>query len=112
VRKRIFRGERLRQVREERNLSQDDLAQRAQLGEAQMHRYETGKADPSSEVLVRLAKELEVTTDFLLGLTDVPDKRILESELSPDERRLLSAFRRKNAADVMHVFTDHMATES
>ena len=93
-RKKIFRGDRLREIREKRNLTQDDLNSRLGFGGTQVYRYETGKADPSPEILVRLARELEVTVDYLLGLVDAPSAHLEESELSSIERKLLSAFRR------------------
>lgn len=57
-------------------------------------RYESGTADPSSDVVTRMAKTLAVTTDYLLGLTDDPTGQFEEDELSPMERKLIAAFRR------------------
>lgn len=111
-RKRIFRGDRLREVREAQNLSQDDLSIRLGLGGAQMHRYETGKSDPSPEVMVRLAKELDVTTDYLLGLVDDPNTNLHEEDLSPDERRLLAAYRRGDLRSAMQVLVSETAENS
>lgn len=104
-RKKIFRGDRLREIRERRNLTQDDLNNRLGFGGTQVYRYETGKADPSPEVLVRLARELEVTTDWLLGLVDAPGEHLQEEDLAPDERKLLSAFRRGDWREGMKIFS-------
>lgn len=102
-RKRIFRGDRLKLIRENRGLTQDDLNTRLGFGPAQIYRYETGKADPSSEILVRIARELEVTTDWLLGLVDTPNELLQEKDLSSAERKLLSAFRRGDLRDLMRI---------
>lgn len=110
--KRVFRGERLKAIREMRGFSQGELEERLSLGNTQIYRYKTSKADPSSDVLVRLATELEVTVDYLLGLVDTTDGLFTEQNLTPDERRLLSAFRRKDAVDGMRVFANHLATET
>jgi transcriptional regulator with XRE-family HTH domain len=102
-RKRIFRGDRLKLIRENRGLTQDDLNTRLGFGPTQIYRYETGKADPSPDVLVRIAVELEVTTDWLLGLVNEPTERLQENELSNAERKLLSAFRRGDLRDLMRI---------
>lgn len=110
-RKRIFRGDRLREIRERRNLTQDDLNTRLGFGSTQVYRYETGKADPSPEVLVRLAQELEITVDYLLGLVNSPSAHLEESDLSPTERKLLSAFRRGDMRDLMKIAAEEAEPE-
>jgi transcriptional regulator with XRE-family HTH domain len=107
-RKRVFRGDRLKDIREKRGYSQDEIAERLQLGDSQINRYEKGKADPSQEVLVRLSRELDVTTDYLLGLTDDPHAHTDEDSLSEDEKRLLDAFRHRNAAEGMKIFSQRL----
>lgn len=84
--------------REQMNLTQTDLAERISAGQNQIYHYEKGETDPSAEVLARLAAELEITVDWLLGLVDEPDERLKEEDLTPDERKLLSAFRRGGLA--------------
>jgi len=103
-RKRVFRGDRLKEIRELRGYSQDEVAERLQLGDTQMNRYEKGKADPSQEVLVRLATDLNVTTDYLLGLTDDPYAKTTEDDLSPEEKKLLDVFRQRDANTGMRIF--------
>lgn len=102
-RKRIFRGDRLKQIRENRGLTQDDLNTRLGFGAAQIYRYETGKADPSPDVLARIAVELEVTTDWLLGLVATPNEHLQGKDLSAAERKLLSAFRRGDLRGLMRI---------
>ena len=75
-RKRVFRGDRLSSIRKTRQFTQDELADRLELGHSQLNKYENGKSDPSPEIIVRLATELNVTADWLLGLVDEPDQRI------------------------------------
>jgi len=88
-----FRGDRLRRLREQHRLAQLDLAVQIGAGSQQIHRYEVGEAEPSPFQLKRLAKALGVTTDYLLGLSDQEHPPVLESSLSPDERRFLEALR-------------------
>lgn len=59
-------GKRLRQLRQERGLSQQDLARLAKLHFMQIGKYERGEGFPAAESLLALANALEVSTDFLL----------------------------------------------
>lgn len=111
-RKRIFRGDRLREMRRKRQLTQDELADRLGFGQSQMNKYENGKSDPTPEVLVRLAKELAVTTDWLLGLVDDPEAFLQEQELTPAERKLLSAFRRGDFKELVRLAAERSTPES
>jgi transcriptional regulator with XRE-family HTH domain len=63
-------GERLRVLREEKNMSQEELAEAFGLGKAAISGYERGKRTPSFDLLVGLADYFQVSTDYLLGRTD------------------------------------------
>ena len=52
--------------------SQTAFAARFGLKQAIYSHYETGRKKPSLDVLVDMAKTLGVTTDYLLGLSDMP----------------------------------------
>jgi len=51
-------------------LSQKELASKAGVTESAMSYYVNGSRTPRSDVLTRMAKELETTTDYLLGTSD------------------------------------------
>ena len=106
TRKHIFRGDRLREARENRHLTQDELASILGLGQSQMNKYENGKSEPSPEIIGRLARELEVTADWLLGLVDNRQAHLKEQDLSAAERKLLSAFRRGDIHALMRIAID------
>ncbi|MCC7452320.1 MAG: helix-turn-helix transcriptional regulator [Anaerolineae bacterium] len=94
-RKIVFRGDRLRQLRSERLYSQDDLNKLIGAGKAnQVNRYETGKTEPSSDVLYKLAQALGVSADYLLGLVDEPTSRFQGKDITPNEYKLVMAVRR------------------
>ena len=59
--------ERLRTARAKRDLSQEELANRANLQASAISHFETGARKPSFDNLRRLADALDVTTDYLLG---------------------------------------------
>lgn len=99
-----MRGDRLREVREARHLSQRELAALCGFGENQIHRYENG-GNLNADTLAVLAKHLDVTADYLLGLTDEPTGHITEDDLSPMERKLISAVRRGMITEALETFT-------
>jgi transcriptional regulator with XRE-family HTH domain len=96
-------GTRLRETREERQLTQADLARRIHTNISQILRWEKGQAIPSAEAVVRLAEELEVSSDYLLGLTDEPTGHLSESDLTPLERKFLAASDRGDLAEMFRI---------
>lgn len=98
---------RLKAAREARGWTQRDLSMECGFGEKQVWRYENGESDPSSEHLTKMAKALECSTDYLVGLVDEPNK-VWDGEetLTPIERRLVNAVRRGKIVEALKVITD------
>ncbi|MBO6560475.1 MAG: helix-turn-helix transcriptional regulator [Nisaea sp.] len=67
----IFR-QRLKNARELRGYSQEELAKRARMPASSIAHFETGRK-PSFDSLRRLAVALEITTDYLLGRVESPE---------------------------------------
>ena len=61
---------RLRDLREDRDLLQKDIAEVLQCSQVCYSHYELGKRDVPTEVLVQLAAFYHTSVDYLLGLTD------------------------------------------
>jgi transcriptional regulator with XRE-family HTH domain len=101
----VFRGERLKAVRETRGLSQNDLERVTGVSNVQISRYEQGKSEPSLEIVAKFAKTLDVTVDYLVGAVDMPDEYFNPQDLSPTELRLLDAFRRGDLKDAMNLLS-------
>lgn len=59
-------GPRIAVLRRQANLSQAELARRLKISPSTMGMYEQGRREPSAEMLVAIARELQVSTDFLL----------------------------------------------
>lgn len=59
-------GERIACLRRARGISQSELARRLKISASAMGMYEQGRREPSAQMLVLLAQELEVSTDYLL----------------------------------------------
>lgn len=60
-----------KQIREENGLTQKDCADKFGLTLRAWQSYEQGVSEPKYEVLCRIADEFKVSTDYLLGRTDI-----------------------------------------
>lgn len=60
-------GKRLRDLRKEKNLTQQELADKVGVSKASISCYETGKKKPTYERLTELAFVLEVDVEYFLG---------------------------------------------
>ena len=60
---------RIRDLREDQDLSQADIAKVIKTTQQQYSKIETGKADISGQKLILLAKFYNVSADYILGIT-------------------------------------------
>lgn len=60
-------GERITQLRKQQNLSQDELAKKAEVSRTIIGNYERNANTPSIEVLLKLAKVFNVSVDYIIG---------------------------------------------
>ncbi len=63
-------GERLKQLREEHNLTQQALAKQLQTVRSTINKYEKNTRKPEYNTLVKIADLFNTTTDYLLGRTE------------------------------------------
>lgn len=61
---------RLRDLREDNDMTQVQVAEYLSMKQPQYNRYERGFRDIPSDVLIALAKLYGTSTDYILGLTD------------------------------------------
>lgn len=61
---------RLRDLREDHDLTQQKVADYLNMKQSQYSRYERGVRDIPTDVLIRLAKLYKTSTDYILGLTN------------------------------------------
>lgn len=70
---------RLRDLREDADLTQDALVQILAMPKTTYTNYEQGKREPPFSLIIRLAKIYNVSIDYIAGLTNTPsplkDKR-------------------------------------
>lgn len=61
---------RIKELREENNLTQKELASKLGVSNSTVCDWEKGRSQPDLETLKRIACFFEVKTDYLLGLED------------------------------------------
>ena len=61
---------RLRDLREDADLNQTQVAKMLGMSQTGYSKYETGENDIPTQVLIRLAAFYHTSVDYLLGLTD------------------------------------------
>lgn len=76
---------RLRLLREEKELTQKELANIFSISDARYNQYETGKRTPDHEMLNNFADYFNVSLDFLLGRTDQRNNISSKEQLDHDE---------------------------
>lgn len=64
-------NERLKELREKNNLTQEQLAKKSGVSSRMIQRYEYGTSRPRLDAADKIAKALNVTTDELLGNADM-----------------------------------------
>jgi transcriptional regulator with XRE-family HTH domain len=98
-------GTRIKELRTQKRLKQTELGAIVGLTYVQIGRYELGKAEPSSNMLSKLAKALDTTTDYLVNddmndasiTAQLTDRELLkqfkEVELfSPEDKQVVKIF--------------------
>lgn len=63
-------GERLKEIRTEKHLTQDDVAKMLNVSGNTIYAWEKDKQEPSMATLLKLSEILEVSLDYLFGKTD------------------------------------------
>lgn len=66
---------RIRDLREDNDLSQAEVAKIINTTQQQYSKIETGKSDICGEKIIKLAEFYNVSADYILGITDEPNKR-------------------------------------
>ena len=66
-------GERLKFLRENKKMYQSELADKLGLAPSTISMYERGDRDPDTSTLTKIAEIFNVSTDYLLGRTDIPN---------------------------------------
>ena len=100
--------DRLLEARKKKGISQQELAKLAKVHFTNVGKYERGESVPAADILNRIAKALEVTTDYLLNgtLQDKSADAISDEELLLQFRKVeqLPASKKKLVKEFLDAF--------
>ena len=65
---------RIRDLREDKDLTQKEMAERLPCSQQVYSNYELGQRDIPTEILIKLSEFHDVSVDYILGITDNPQK--------------------------------------
>lgn len=93
-------GERIKKLRKDLSLTQQQLADKVGVTYIQIGRYETNKSNASADVLQKISSALNTTTDFLMSggnAEQLSDKELLQQfkeveQLPYDDKHLIKTF--------------------
>ena len=78
----------LKKLRNERNITQQNLADRLGITKSMISAYETSIRYPSYDVLIKIASLFKVSTDYLLGLDN--KRTISLDKLTDNQTKIVS----------------------
>ena len=70
-----MRYSRIRDLREDRDLNQTQVAKMLEMSQTGYSKYETGENDIPTSVLIKLSRFYNTSIDYLLGETNDPRRR-------------------------------------
>lgn len=82
-------GSRIRKYREEKGISQKELAQMLGIKNSRVSNWEQGLNRPDADILADICRVLQVSPSDLLGV------QLVEGELNDSERKVVMAYRSK-----------------
>ena len=96
-------GRRITGLREREDMTLDELAAKIGINATTLGRIEKGQTQKiNSDVLVALAREFSVSTDFLLGLTSIPERKNYDvSELGLSAQSVRNLYTQRVDTDVV-----------
>ena len=63
-------NKRIKDLREDHDMTQDELAQKLGVSKRTLLRYESGESEPSISILISLSLLFNVSIDYIVGRTD------------------------------------------
>ena len=94
-------GKRMRELRTDKDITQATLAKYMHVTQATVANYETGRKSPDFDKLKWLCEYFNVTSDYLLGFSDLrlPYKYTPAKSLTEDEQTSLEYYNRLSIED-------------
>ena len=66
---------RIRELREDHDMTQREIAKTLKMSQPQYFRYEQGYRDIPTDILIAIAELFETSTDYILEITDNPKQK-------------------------------------
>ncbi len=104
---------RLENLLEERNLTQKFLSKELNIATSTLNGYLRQNREPDFETLINLAKFFSVSTDYLLGMTNIRNPYALNGCYDDKEEDLLETYRSLGPVEQnyllkqAHIYNDH-----
>jgi len=97
----VLFGLRLKSLRQGKNLTQKQLADKLNIVKASVSGYEQSSIYPSIEVLIQLCMYFRVSADYMLGLSDTMEFKMaqLTDEQTKIVMSIINQFERLNNAE-------------
>ncbi len=99
-------AERLSYLLDNMDMKQTELAEKIGISKQSLYKYLHCKCEPRAEIIARMAKTLNTTADFIVGLTNdcAPVKRDKEHEnVVKRENELIANFRNLSESDKIRI---------
>lgn len=92
---------RIAELRREKHLNQTGLAMKLNISQYMVSAYETGRHQPTADMLIALAEYFGVSVDYLIGKSNIryPADNFFHNNLSEKEIELLGLFRDLSESD-------------
>lgn len=101
-----MRKDRLKGLLERSGHNSTSLAEILGVSERQIRRWVNGESDPSGELVASIARALNTSTDYLLGLSDDPSPQMRIDNMTDEERAVVAAMRRGDDKAVMKIIAN------
>lgn len=86
---------RLKELRQKKNISQQQLADLIGVSQQSINKYENHSIEPDINTLIHLSQLFDISVDYLIGNSDIPRKieAVSAFDLNNDEARLIDSYR-------------------
>lgn len=102
-------GERIEELRKVMKVTQEELAKRIGISKSQLSRIENGETKSlSSNLLIKLADEFDVSTDYILGRSNIQSRRNYDvSSLGLSEKAIQQLVTKRVNVQVVNCLLEH-----
>jgi len=99
----IVLGQRIREARKSRKMTQEQLAEKAEIGTVYLGEIERGKKMPSLNILCKIIDTLDISADYLLRDVIKTGKEYVLDDIT-SKLADLTPQQRKTAADILDAY--------